>query len=122
MHANQHAFQKDRSTKLSLSDTVDNLESKVLRGGFAIGIFLYIEGAFNNILPEGILESLGKRGMVLAAMLNLDTLAEKQVVSLWWVRAHVGFTGNEKADFLAKKGSQMVSMAPEPLVSLCQLT
>jgi hypothetical protein len=25
--------------------------------------------------------------MVLAAMLNLNILAEKQVVSLWWVRA-----------------------------------
>jgi ribonuclease HI len=27
---------------------------------------------------------------VLAAMLNLDTFAKKQVISLWWVKAHVG--------------------------------
>jgi hypothetical protein len=26
------------------------------------GIFLDIEGAFNNLLPNGVLESLGKRG------------------------------------------------------------
>jgi ribonuclease HI len=53
---------------------------------------------------------------VLAAMLKLDYLAEKQVVSLRWIRAHVGFPRNEKADFLAKRGSQMVLMAPEPLL------
>jgi hypothetical protein len=41
---------------------LDYLESEVLRGGFAIGIFLDIERAFNNLLPEGVLKSLEKRG------------------------------------------------------------
>jgi ribonuclease HI len=61
---------------------------------------------------------------VLAAMLNLDTLAEKQVISLRWVKAHVGLTGNEKADSPAKRGSQMVLTALEPLIPVpsCQLT
>jgi hypothetical protein len=48
MHANQYAFRKGRSTESAISDTVDYLESKVLRGGFAIGVFLDIEGAFNK--------------------------------------------------------------------------
>jgi ribonuclease HI len=60
---------------------------------------------------------------LLAAMVNLDPLAKKQVVSLWWAKALVGITGNEKADSLAKRGPQMVSTTPEKLllVPLCQL-
>jgi hypothetical protein len=57
---------------------------------------------------------------VLAAMLNLDTLAEKQIISLQWVKTHVGLTGNEKAE----RGSQMVLTVSELLllVPLGQLT
>jgi hypothetical protein len=37
---------------------------------------------------------------------TLDTLDEKQVVLLQWVKAHVGLTRNEKADLLANRGSK----------------
>ena len=57
MHKNQHAFRKGRSTETALSDTVDILESEVLRKGHAVGVFLDIEGAFDNLLPE---ETTGK--------------------------------------------------------------
>jgi ribonuclease HI len=63
MHKNQHAFRKGRSTESALSDTVDILESEVLREGFAAGVFLDIEGAFDNLLPEGVIETLRNRGM-----------------------------------------------------------
>lgn len=61
MHKDQHAFRKGRSTESALSDTVDHIESEVLRQGFAIGVFLDIEGAFDNLLPEGVIESLRNR-------------------------------------------------------------
>ena len=61
MHKNQHAFRKGRSTESALSDTVDILESEVLRKGVAIGVFLDIEGAFDNLLPGGIIRSLQTR-------------------------------------------------------------
>jgi ribonuclease HI len=60
-HKNQHAFRKGRSTESALSDTVDILESEVLRKGLAIGVFLDIEGAFDNLLPEGVIRSLKNR-------------------------------------------------------------
>ena len=61
MHKDQHAFRKGRSTESALSDTVDYLESEVLRRGLAIGVFLDIEGAFDNLLPTGVVKSLEKR-------------------------------------------------------------
>ena len=60
-HKNQHAFRKGRSTESALSDTIDILESEVLRKGVAIGVFLDIEGAFDNLLPEGVIRSLRSR-------------------------------------------------------------
>jgi hypothetical protein len=62
MNANQHAFQKDRSTGLVLSDMVDYFKSEVLKGGFAIGTFLDIQDTFNNLHPDSVLESLGRWG------------------------------------------------------------
>ena len=61
MHKNQHAFRKGRSTESALSDLVDHLESSALNGGTAIGVFLDIEGAFDNLLPLGVIQSLRKR-------------------------------------------------------------
>ncbi len=61
IHKNQHAFRKGRSTESALSDIVDHLESSTLRGGTAIGVFLDIEGAFDNLLPAGVIQSLQKR-------------------------------------------------------------
>jgi ribonuclease HI len=61
MHKNQHAFRKGRSTESALSDTVDYLESEVLRQGVAIAVFLDIEGAFDNLLPGVIVNSLRER-------------------------------------------------------------
>ena len=61
IHKNQHAFRKGRSTESALSDAVDHLESSALRGGVAIGVFLDIEGAFDNLLPVGVIQSLRKR-------------------------------------------------------------
>ena len=61
MHHNQHAFRKGRSTESALSDTVDHLEHSTLNGGVAVAVFLDIEGAFDNLLPDGIVRSLEHR-------------------------------------------------------------
>jgi hypothetical protein len=49
---------------------VDYLE--ILRGDFAIGIFLNIEGAFNNLHLDGILESLGRPCQIIKLVKKLS--------------------------------------------------
>jgi hypothetical protein len=46
-----------------MSDTVDIFESEVLRQGFAAGVFLDIKVAFDNLLTEGVIETLKDRGL-----------------------------------------------------------
>ena len=58
LHRNQHAFRKGRSTESALSDVVDVIEHQIMRGGFALGIFLDIEGAFDNALPQAVVAEL----------------------------------------------------------------
>ena len=53
---NQHAFRKGSSCESALSDMVDNIEKSVLRGEIAVGVFLDIAGAFDNVS----LDSAGK--------------------------------------------------------------
>jgi hypothetical protein len=57
----QHAFRKGFSTESALSSVMSFLEKAVLKGGLAIGVFLDIKGAFDNVTTEGIEASLKKR-------------------------------------------------------------
>ena len=45
----QHAFRKGSSCDSALSDMVDNIEKSILRGEYAVGLFLDIAGAFDNV-------------------------------------------------------------------------
>lgn len=60
--------------------------------------------------------SIVKATTVMATMIRLDELSSKQTVKLSWIKAHVGIPGNEKADQLAKAGSEMISHEPEPII------
>ena len=45
----QHAFRKGSSCDSALSDMVDNIKKSILRGEYAVGLFLDIVGAFDNV-------------------------------------------------------------------------
>ena len=54
----QHAFRKGRSTSSCISEVVDSIESVILRGDLALGVFFDIEGAFDNVQTSKVLEGL----------------------------------------------------------------
>jgi hypothetical protein len=56
-----------------------------------------------------------KAGTVLSTIMNMDVLAQKKVVKLFWVKAHIGTQGNELADRLVKTRTVKVTEA-EPII------
>jgi ribonuclease HI len=57
----QHAFRKGRSTETALSNMTEYIESALLNKSFALGVFLDIQGAFDNVPPQSILRGLGEK-------------------------------------------------------------
>lgn len=45
---------------------------------------------------------------------NIANISENHPVYLIWVPAHIGVTGNEIADYLAKRGAKGVSSSTRP--------
>ena len=62
VHARQHGFRSDRSTETAISELTSYVESFILKKEYCIGVFLDIRGAFDNIKPDCIHQSLLKFG------------------------------------------------------------
>ncbi|KAJ8951734.1 hypothetical protein NQ318_012585 [Aromia moschata] len=56
--------------------------------------------------------------VVKACMDSLTQLAEHNNITLKWMRGHQGHEGNERADFLAKRGAQVPLIGQEPTCGL----
>ena len=54
--------------------------------------------------------------MVLDCFGKLNQLGKNNKIKLQWIKAHVGFEGNEEADSLAKKGAEQGKLGPEPFL------
>ena len=50
--------------------------------------------------------------------LNIKAETMKPEIKIKWIKAHVGYPGNEYADELAKKGTSLVLFGPEPIIPL----
>ena len=59
---NQHAFRKGHSTDTALGMVTNFIESNILRDKYVLGVFLDIEGAFDNLSIRGVVESMKTRG------------------------------------------------------------
>jgi len=66
---------------------------------------------------EAAVRALSSGRFVLKAVLNchevLNTLEKSNIVTLMWIPEHSDFTGNAKADELAKLGSEAAYIRPE---------
>jgi ribonuclease HI len=60
IHHNQHAFRKGHSTEIALNKVLNKIETSLFKKEFCVGIFLDIEGAYDNIDPAAIVASMHK--------------------------------------------------------------
>ncbi|KAJ8985201.1 hypothetical protein NQ317_018230 [Molorchus minor] len=59
-----------------------------------------------------------KSRLVLKCKKSLNNLASRNKVILTWVPGHSGVRGNEEADRLAREGSAMYPIGPEPILGV----
>ena len=62
LNVNQHAFRKGKSTESALSTMVDHIEKALQKDEIALGVFLDIQGAFDNVMPESIIQGMLDKG------------------------------------------------------------
>jgi ribonuclease HI len=62
MHDNQHAFRKDHSCDIALSRVVGHIEKSILNGQYTLGVFLDIQGAFDNITIDSLESGMRTHG------------------------------------------------------------
>lgn len=60
--------------------------------------------------------------LVLECRAALDALGRCNKVQLMWVPAHVGVPGNEKADYLAKRGARIAEPTDSVRIPWCEVT
>jgi len=61
MSEEQHAFRTGFSTESALSNATEYIEKGMLKHGFALSVFLDIQGAFDNVPINGLLEEMSDR-------------------------------------------------------------
>ncbi len=55
LHRNQHAFRRDNCTEMALSKLVAFVEEALRKKEIAVGVFLDIEGAYDNVSTEAMM-------------------------------------------------------------------
>ncbi len=58
LNINQHAFHKGSSCNSALLDMVDKIESSILCDQYALGIFLDIKGAYDNLSVDASIQGM----------------------------------------------------------------
>ena len=62
LNVNQHAFRKGSSCDSALSDMVNDIEKSIHRDEYALGVFLDITGAFDNLSLEAAEQGMEQAG------------------------------------------------------------
>jgi hypothetical protein len=63
LHPNQHAYQAGKSVETALHQLVVRVENALDQQEIALGVFLDIEGAFNNTSYDSMCEALVRHGV-----------------------------------------------------------
>ena len=79
---NQHGFRVGKSTESALHQLVTKIEKTIVEGQFALGIFLDIEGAFDNVSFKSITEALNNLQLPLEIVRWINALLRSRTVTV----------------------------------------
>ena len=63
LRANQHAFRRGYSTESAISNMVEYIEAALVRQEFALGVFLDIQGAFDNVSVDSVCRGMKNQNL-----------------------------------------------------------
>ena len=63
LERNQHAFRTGFGTETALSEAVNIIEKGVLKGNYALGVFLDVSGAFDHLSFKAAKEAMKRKGI-----------------------------------------------------------
>jgi hypothetical protein len=63
LHPHQHAYQAGKSTEMALHQLVVRVDRVLEQQDIALGVFIHIEGAFNNTSYDSITAALDRHGV-----------------------------------------------------------
>jgi len=81
LHSNQHAYQASKSTDSALHILVGRIEKALNNKGYALEVFLDIEGAFNNASPGSLLHVLRARTVSSTIVWWIDSMLSSKIAS-----------------------------------------
>ena len=79
---NQHGFRAGKSTESALHQLVTRIERTIVGGEYALGIFLDIEGAFDNVSFKTIIEALNRAQLPLIIVRWINALLRSRTVTV----------------------------------------
>jgi len=90
LNKNQHAYLAGKSTDTALHNLVGRIERALNNKEYALGIFLDIEGAFNNASLASLLNVMRSKGVVATVIRWIDFMLSNRIA-----RANSGITNLE---------------------------
>ncbi|XP_018365996.1 PREDICTED: uncharacterized protein LOC108763126, partial [Trachymyrmex cornetzi] len=81
MRTEQHAYRAGHSSISALHTVVHRIEKQLQQGGFLIGTFLDIEGAFNNTPHEVVCAEATRRGFPVKLVKWIQGMLGRQVTT-----------------------------------------
>ena len=79
---NQHGFRVGKSTESALHQLVTKIEKTIVEGQYALGIFLDIEGAFDNVSFKTITDALIKSQLPHELVRWIDAMLRSRTVTV----------------------------------------
>ena len=79
LNKNQHAYLAGKSTDTALHNLVSKIERALVNKEYALGIFLDIEGAFNNAPPSSIKSVLNAKGIGSTVIRWIDSMLSHRI-------------------------------------------
>lgn len=79
--SSQHAYCKGKSTDTALHSIVGHIEDSILDKGFTLAAFVDIEGAFNNVTANSVIEAMGRKGIDMGLQNWTNHMLTSRIVS-----------------------------------------